>query len=61
MIIRNQKSDLLLQEQSVFELWENTKAEKKILFQNQHPLKYSAIVYGSELDFFVETVQEGSE
>lgn len=60
MIAKNPKSDLILQEQSVFELWEKTSAEKRIMLKNSVPLRYSALVYASELDFFLETAQEGS-
>lgn len=60
MITKNPKSDLILQEQSVFELWEKTSAEKRIMLKNSVPLRYSALVYASELDFSLETAQEGS-
>ena len=60
MIAKNSKSDLILQEQSVFELWEKSSAEKRIMLKNSVPLRYSALVYASELDFFLETAQEGS-
>ena len=60
MITKNPKSDLILQEQSVFELWEKTSAEKRIMLNNSVPLRYSALVYASELDFSLETAQEGS-
>lgn len=60
MIAKNPKSDLILQEQSVFELWEKTSAEKRIMLKNSVPLRYSALVYASELDFSLETAQEGS-
>ncbi len=60
MIAIYPKSDLILQEQSVFELWEKTSAEKRIMLKNSVPLRYSALVYASELDFFLETAQEGS-
>lgn len=59
MITKNPKSDLILQEQSVFELWEKTSAEKRIMLKNSVPLRYSALVYASKLDFFLETAQEG--
>lgn len=60
MITKNPKSDLILQEQSVFELWEKSSAEKRIMLKNSVPLRYSALVYASELDFSLETAQEGS-
>ena len=60
MITKNPKSDFILQEQSVFELWEKSSAEKRIMLKNSVPLKYSALVYASELDFSLETAQEGS-
>lgn len=60
MITKNPRSDLILQEQSVFELWEKTSAEKRIMLKNSVPLRYSALVYASELDFSLETAQEGS-
>ena len=59
MIAKNSKSDLILQEQSVFELWEKTSAEKRIMLKNSVPLRYSALVYASELDFSLKTAQEG--
>lgn len=59
MITKNPKSDLILQEQSVFELWEKISAEKRIILKNSVPLRYSALVYASELDFSLETAQEG--
>lgn len=61
MIDKNPKADLILQDHSVFQLWETCKSKKNIVLQNSLPCKYAAIVHGSELDFHITTAQEGSE
>ena len=57
----NAVSELLLQEDSVFELWDGACAEKTILLGNSKPLKYAALVHASTLAFQVNTIEAGSE
>ena len=57
----NAVSELLLQEDSVFELWDGVCAEKTILLGNSKPLKYAALVHASTLAFQVNTIEAGSE
>ena len=57
----NAVSELLLQENSVFELWDGACAEKTILLGNSKPLKYAALVHASTLAFQVNTIEAGSE
>ena len=57
----NAVSELLLQEDSAFELWDGACAEKTILLGNSKPLKYAALVHASMLAFQVNTIEAGSE
>lgn len=59
-IKKNQLSDLVLQWDSVFELWEEVQAKKTIFLANDHPCKYWAIIRKSNLTFTITTQKAGA-
>ena len=43
--------DVIIQDKSIFELLENSKGLKNIIFNNNSPKKYAALIEGSDLNF----------
>ena len=60
MISKNNTSELILSNTSVFELWNWFSGKKEISLQNTQPLKYSALVLDTDLEIDVNTAQSGS-
>lgn len=58
---KNDYQNLILQNDSVFELWQDAEGEKRVTFAGEHPLKYAAVIQSSRLNFFFEAGKEGSE
>lgn len=60
MISKNNTTDLKLQRDSIFELREGGNFQKKLILENDQPLKYSALITEANLDLTVETSKSGS-